>query len=487
MKYWFSSICICLVCLLFALPASAHPGRTDSNGGHHSGSSYHYHHGYPAHQHTNGICPYDFDDKTGDSSGSNNDSSSNDNIHLPSSSLGDNTSASTKALWDDYIAPIICIGFFAFWPVSYVCSKVADHRRKKAAAREQKRRFDEDKAKYTALYAGKTLAELSGMPSDVEVGIDGFPKSKGSDGWGEEFTFYVSRTGSSYHQKSACTRGAYIKIHACALGTHTPCAKCKPRMPDLKWFAEYKRIQKICNQYQITLLEPKHAETSLSAEESPPIPLSDANVIPTPAASNDRLNNGGNTMNKQPPQEPAEHKTYSPLDPPEKKSLGGGAVLAIIVLSFLLVMATVVCGILFSNNTALSEQVDAQASEISALTESAADSQKAISSLQEQLADANACISILENEGAFLSARAVIVFPGRANQFQSQYFQDTYSSYHTYDCERISLADEDCFVYDRRVAESAGYSPCPACIGAENDALQAWREKYLLPLIQADE
>lgn len=69
MKYWFSSICICLVCLLFALPASAHPGRTDSNGGHHSSSSYHYHHGYPAHQHTSGICPYAFDDKTGVNSG----------------------------------------------------------------------------------------------------------------------------------------------------------------------------------------------------------------------------------------------------------------------------------------------------------------------------------------------------------------------------------------------------------------------------------
>ncbi len=38
----------------------AHKGRTDSNGGHHVGgtSEYHYHHGYPAHQHTNGICPY---------------------------------------------------------------------------------------------------------------------------------------------------------------------------------------------------------------------------------------------------------------------------------------------------------------------------------------------------------------------------------------------------------------------------------------------
>ena len=46
--------------------ASAHPGRTDENGGHtnHSDGSYHYHHGYPAHFHSNGVCMYDFDNQT---------------------------------------------------------------------------------------------------------------------------------------------------------------------------------------------------------------------------------------------------------------------------------------------------------------------------------------------------------------------------------------------------------------------------------------
>lgn len=60
-----------ILLLLFILPVSAlaHPGGTDANGGHHDGSEYHYHHGYPAHQHTNGVCPYNFDDKTGANSG----------------------------------------------------------------------------------------------------------------------------------------------------------------------------------------------------------------------------------------------------------------------------------------------------------------------------------------------------------------------------------------------------------------------------------
>lgn len=37
----------------------AHSGRTDGAGGHNSPSGYHYHHGYSAHQHPDGICPYD--------------------------------------------------------------------------------------------------------------------------------------------------------------------------------------------------------------------------------------------------------------------------------------------------------------------------------------------------------------------------------------------------------------------------------------------
>ena len=52
--------------LSLSIAAHAHPGRTDSSGGHtdHSTGEYHYHHGYPAHQHSDtdgdGIldCPY---------------------------------------------------------------------------------------------------------------------------------------------------------------------------------------------------------------------------------------------------------------------------------------------------------------------------------------------------------------------------------------------------------------------------------------------
>lgn len=73
-----------LLCLFLLCPSAlAHGGKTDANGGHYDRSTgeYHYHHGYPAHQHYDmdgdGVadCPYDFDDKTDHSSRSDSGSS----------------------------------------------------------------------------------------------------------------------------------------------------------------------------------------------------------------------------------------------------------------------------------------------------------------------------------------------------------------------------------------------------------------------------
>jgi hypothetical protein len=74
-------ICIAtliLACfLLSATLISAHPGRTDEDGGHYVAgtSEYHYHHGSPAHNHYDmdgdgdKDCPHNFDDKSGWNSG----------------------------------------------------------------------------------------------------------------------------------------------------------------------------------------------------------------------------------------------------------------------------------------------------------------------------------------------------------------------------------------------------------------------------------
>lgn len=78
-------ICIILLTIMM-IPATlfAHSGRTDSNGGHKDNKnksglgSYHYHcGGYPAHLHTNGVCPYKTTTKSSSSGTSTNNTTSN--------------------------------------------------------------------------------------------------------------------------------------------------------------------------------------------------------------------------------------------------------------------------------------------------------------------------------------------------------------------------------------------------------------------------
>lgn len=59
-KYIAVIVCM-LLCVLLPLTAIAHPGRTDSQGGHYDrqNGGYHYHHGYPAHDHPGGVCPFE--------------------------------------------------------------------------------------------------------------------------------------------------------------------------------------------------------------------------------------------------------------------------------------------------------------------------------------------------------------------------------------------------------------------------------------------
>lgn len=67
----FSLVIALVICLQIPAVVFAHPGRTDTDGGHtdHETGEYHYHHGYPAHQHYDmdgdGIvdCPYKFRDQ----------------------------------------------------------------------------------------------------------------------------------------------------------------------------------------------------------------------------------------------------------------------------------------------------------------------------------------------------------------------------------------------------------------------------------------
>ena len=127
LKY-FIPLLLLLMLPAFVITASAHAGKTDANGGHtdHEDGEYHYHHGYPAHDHYDmdgdGIkdCPYDFDDKTGQNSGNSNSTSSDRNNSTSTSpstiiSSQSSTNSTNKTSSDnDKVFDIFSTEYFIF-------------------------------------------------------------------------------------------------------------------------------------------------------------------------------------------------------------------------------------------------------------------------------------------------------------------------------------------------------------------------------------
>ena len=230
----------------FQFFASAHPGRTDSRGGHHdygnvSGlGDYHYHHGYPAHLHTDGVCPYDFDDKTGQNSGS---SSSSHSESDPAPSKEDEPEDSGLTVFLFLLGCGVCalVCFWAYLALSW---------------RREAKKYEAEREKYLSLYGGKTveeLARMAGMPDGVEIGEDDLPKDAGRNGWGPCFTFYIAPSGKAFHEVCGCNRAAVHPIHAANIQGRSPCALCCPQMPDLSWYWAYKHIRAVVADYKIEI------------------------------------------------------------------------------------------------------------------------------------------------------------------------------------------------------------------------------------------
>lgn len=242
-----------LLAILLCTVSYAHSGRTDANGGHYNRSTgeYHYHHGYPEHQHINGTCPYNFDDRTGWNSGASSsrpiniaddtdDKIVNDEIDPPQPKQ-EKDSSSIKPL------AIFLAGIGSLLLISVAISSVRGLIKKSKRKKERKK----ERQKYAALYEGKNIAQLCHIPPDTEIGNDGLPKLTSSPKWGDKYTFYVSKSGNRFHSSPNCTKGAQTPVHAWHATYLDPCKRCSPVLPDLNWFAEYQRIKKIVLEYQI--------------------------------------------------------------------------------------------------------------------------------------------------------------------------------------------------------------------------------------------
>lgn len=102
--------------LLCCTVALAHPGDTDAAGGHYDRSTgeYHYHHGHKAHQHYNGQCPYNFDDRTGADSRPS-DGSGSGSVEMPvlrDDSDAPEPSMASASTWDDLVSLVTSAKFW---------------------------------------------------------------------------------------------------------------------------------------------------------------------------------------------------------------------------------------------------------------------------------------------------------------------------------------------------------------------------------------
>ncbi len=116
-----TSIAIMLVVTLISY-AHAHSGKTDFKGGHYDRSSggYHFHHGYSAHQHYDGECPYKLDDKTNHNSGSSNSDSTNSSSTNHGSNSNNSSINNIKHTEDTLTFGDIIIKALLFFPFLFL-------------------------------------------------------------------------------------------------------------------------------------------------------------------------------------------------------------------------------------------------------------------------------------------------------------------------------------------------------------------------------
>ncbi len=226
----YSKIIVLLLLLFIPFTAHAHPGGTDANGGHYNRSTgeYHYHHGYPEHQHENGECPYDFDDKTGINSGGNASSeiNENDSNSVTNSSSQNNTKVSFAEKHPIITIFINFIGilFIIILALSFIVVLI------------QLGWYIVEELMHTpffrkcrAKYRNSKSKDAFHTNFPLKVYKDCYSKPIGPEPYQEKV--FITRSGTKYHNKN-CTmlKRNYLELtltEAKRRG-YTPCSKCNP-------------------------------------------------------------------------------------------------------------------------------------------------------------------------------------------------------------------------------------------------------------------
>lgn len=254
MKRRILSLCITLLSVfLLSTVAFAHSGRTDSDGGHYNRSTgeYHYHHGYPAHQHPGGQCPY---------------------------VLKQEKQKKSRATIRIVVVVIVSAGIIVAVPVCI-------HRRRKAKAesrrlaRELSARLSDLKRQRAALRSQLISQELFpiskvvDIPTGSFIGEDGLPHSLFRNDHGVDIYEFAINTSTGVYHKTSCYHAQFsmemniVKIldYRCFYSHPLrPCGACHPHKPSLSWFYEY---QTYLNTFEILNINPSELKYIQPAEK----------------------------------------------------------------------------------------------------------------------------------------------------------------------------------------------------------------------------
>ena len=247
-----------LLCPALSL-ASA--GGTDANGGHydHTTGLYHYHHGYAAHQHENGICPYTgqvwqlkIPEKPATLEEWEAQKHAPGEVPTIDNETPENgsTGASGNAL-PFAAGGAVVLGGAAAWMAS---------RRKKQNGQQIQADIAEP-----VQADGNASAEWS-IPEDTVIGEDGLPWEKeaydrfltqrktnpyativptnmSAPKWGKRYSFCTDADGEEIHTMDC--KLAFVQINvADPMCPKENCKICNPVRPDLSWYEHYRSIKK---------------------------------------------------------------------------------------------------------------------------------------------------------------------------------------------------------------------------------------------------
>lgn len=306
MKEMKKSIVFLFLCLFLAsstaINAFCHSGDTDASGGHidRSTGEYHYHHGYPAHDHYDMDedgdvdCPYNFVDQTGVNSDS---SSSNSSYYGDPPSNNDNVIIKTEVVTKTVTKEVPYIPSWVYWVITTLSATVIIMlfvvRRKCKDLSDQAQQFEQNAAEeearvkngiialhnaLTKEYGKDYLYVISNAPDGDYVDSDLLPHSANYsiNTSCDNYTFFLGSSPYNYSSKfhhSSCRYGRY-KINAYTIRKHNnyqSCAVCSSslKLPNMKWVDEYLRHYKFLSKY-VALHTNRHQTQSESKAKSSP-------------------------------------------------------------------------------------------------------------------------------------------------------------------------------------------------------------------------